>query len=411
MDVVCVGGGPAGLYFAICAAKLPGDHTIRVIERDPPGATFGWGVTYSDKALDLMYRFDPESAREVRARSVTWQEQEWRLHGKSAYLPHLGSSLERATLLEVLGRRAVELGVDVQYSRTVDDLGEFADADLIVAADGVGSVVRRGFGDAFGTTIDLSRNRFIWLGTDHVLPRMTFAYERTAAGWMWMYAYPSSATSSTCIAECSPETWQGLQLDTLSSDEGLRLLEEVFSDMLAGGRLFGQSRAEASRWQRFQHLTNRTWFSGNVVLMGDAAHAAHFNMGAGTRQAMKDAVALAHGLRRLDLAEAIHEYDAHRRKATDRVVASGRRRAEMWENREGILDRNVLDFVHMKSGRPEAEVRRRRPLYRAEQLGIVRAARREVTAARRWWHTQRWPSGDSRPPAPSPGHVRSTTRS
>jgi len=358
-----------------------------------------------------MYRFDPESAHEVRARSVSWQEQEWRLHGKAAYLPHLGSSLERATLLEILGRRAVELGVDVQYSRTVEDLAEFADADLIVAADGVGSVVRRRFGDEFGTTIDLSRNRFIWLGTDHVLPRMTFAYERTAAGWMWMYSYPTSATSSTCIAECSPETWQGLQLDTLSSDEGLRLLEEVFSDMLAGGRLFGQSRAEASRWQRFQHLTNRTWFSGNVVLMGDAAHAAHFNMGAGTRQAMKDAVALAHGLRRYDLAEAIHEYDAHRRKATDRVVASGRRRAEMWENREGILDRDVLDFVHMKNGRPEAEVRRRRPLYRAEQLGIVRAARREVTAARRWRHTQRWPSGDSRPSAPSPGHVRSTTRS
>ncbi len=411
MDVVCVGGGPAGLYFAICAAKLPGDHTIRVIERDPPGATFGWGVTYSDRMLDMMFESDPESAREVRARSVTWYEQEWRLHGKSAHLPHFRSSLERATLLEVLGRRAVELGVDVQYGRTVDDPAEFADADLVVASDGVGSTVRRRLGDAFGTTIDVGRSRFIWLGTDHVFPGMTFAFERTAAGWIWMYAYPSSRTSSTCVVECSPETWQGLHLDTLPSEEGLRLLEEVFSEVLAGGRLLGQSRAEPSRWQRFQHLTNRTWYAGNVVLMGDAAHAAHFNMGGGTRQALKDAVTLADCLRRRDPAEAVQEYDGRRRRATDRVVASGLRRAEKWENREGLLDRDVLDFVHTKDGQPEAEMRRRRPLHRAEQFGIVRIARREVTAVRRWYRTRHWPSGNGRPPVPSSGHPRSAARS
>jgi anthraniloyl-CoA monooxygenase len=411
MDVVCVGGGPAGLYFAICAAKLPGEHTIRVIERDPPGATFGWGITYPDQMLDLMYTSDPESAREVQARSVTWYEQEWRLHGKSAYLPHVGSSLERATLLEVLGRRAVELGVDVQYGRSVEDLAEVADADLVIAADGVGSVARRQSTEAFGTTIAFGRNPFIWLGTDQVFPRMTFGFEQTAAGWMWMYGYPSSRTSSTCIVECSPDTWQGLQLDTLSSEEGLRLLEGTFSDVLAGGRLFGQSRAEASRWQRFRYLTNRTWCSGNVVLMGDAAHATHFNLGAGTRQALKDAVALAGCLGRLDLPEAVHEYDAHRRKATDRLVANGRRRAEVWENREGLLDRDVLDIALMKDGRSEAEARRRRPLFRAEQVGIVRMARRETAAARRRYHTRDWPSGDGRPVAPSPGHLRSTTRS
>src|SRR4051812_33643956 len=131
MDVVCVGGGPAGLYFAICAAKLPGEHTIRVIEQDPPGATFGWGITYPDQMLDLMYTSDPESAREVQARSVTWHEQEWRLHGKSAYLPHVGSSLERATLLEVLGRRAVELGGDGQDRRSGGDPPGGAGADPV----------------------------------------------------------------------------------------------------------------------------------------------------------------------------------------------------------------------------------------------------------------------------------------
>lgn len=408
MDLVCVGGGPAGLYFAICASALPGDHTIRVIERDPPGVTYGWGVTYPDRMLDLMYDRDPESAHEVRARSVTWHEQEWRLHGRSAYVSHSRSSLERATLLDVLARRAVALGVDVQYGREVDDLTEFADADLVVASDGVGSAVRRGFADRFGTTTDVGRSRYIWLGTDHVFPRMTFSFERTSAGWIWMHAYPSSTTSSTCVVECSPATWQGLQLDAMSSEEGLRLLDDVFRDALAGGRLCGQSRAEPSRWQRFRHLTNRTWCHGNVVLMGDAAHAAHFSVASGTRQALKDAVSLADALRDLpDLPRALRRYEEQRRGATDRVVASGRRRAERWEQREGLLERDVLDFVHAKNGRPDAELRRRRPLYRAQQLTVVRMARRQVGAARRWQHArQAWSGGDGRAAAPAPERVR-----
>jgi anthraniloyl-CoA monooxygenase len=413
MDVVCVGGGPAGLYFAICAAKLAGDHTIRVFERDPPGATFGWGVTYPDRMLDQMFERDPESAREVRARSVTWQEQEWRLHGRSAYVPHSRSSLERATLLDILARRAVDLGVDVQFGRAVDDPAQFADADLVVASDGVGSVVRRGFGEHFGTAVDVSRNRFIWLGTDHVFPRITFDFERTPAGWMWMHAYPSSTTSSTCVVECAPETWRGLQLDTLGSDEGLRLLEGIFEQPLAGGRLFGQSRAEPSRWQRFQHLTNTTWRHRNVVLMGDAAHAAHFTLASGTRQALKDAVYLADSLRsRPVLSEALQHYEERRRDSANRVVASGRRRSEKWERLDGLLVRDVLDFVHAKSGVPDAELRRRRPLYRAEQLAAVRAARRQVQGARRWYRTrQRWSSGDGLTAVPAPGPARSPSSS
>jgi anthraniloyl-CoA monooxygenase len=409
MDVVCVGGGPAGLYFAICARKLPGDHTIRVIERDPPGATSGWGVTYPDRMLDMMFTRDPQSAREIRARSVTWYEQEWRLGGESAYVPHARSSLERAALLEVLGRRAAELGVDVQYGREVADPAEFADADLVVAADGVGSVVRRRSGDAFGTTTDRGRNRFIWLGTDHVFPRITFAFERTPAGWMWMHAYPSSTTSSTCVVECSPETWQGLQLDTLPSDEGLRVLEAVFSDVLAGGRLLGQPRAEPSRWQRFQHLTNRTWCSGNVVLAGDAAHAAHFTLASGTRHALTDAVTLADSLRSLpDLSEALHRYDGHRRERAGRAVASGRRRAEQWEHLDAVLDRDVHRFVQAMNGHADADPRRPRPLYRATQAAPVRLARRQALAVRRWNHARHtWTGGGDDRAVPAPGRARS----
>jgi anthraniloyl-CoA monooxygenase len=410
MDVVCVGGGPAGLYFAICAMKLPGEHRVRVIERDPPGATFGWGVSYADRVLDLMFRHDPPSAREIRARSVTWYEQDWRLHGRSAYVSHVASGIERAVLLDVLGRRAVEVGVDVEYGRAVEDLTELAEADLVVASDGVGSAVRRQQGEVFGTTTHVGRNRFIWLGTDTVFPRISFAFERTPAGWIWMFGYPSSATSSTCVVECAPDTWQGLGLDALPSEEGLRLLEEIFAEPLEGGRLFGQSRAEPSRWQRFQHMTNRTWYDRNVVLMGDAAHATHYTLGSGTRYALMDAVALAESLgTEPDLPQALHRYDARRRERVNEAVAVGRRRAEKWEGREALLDRDVLDFIHAKDGVPDAELRRRRPLYRAQQLGAVRATRRQVRAARRWYRArQRWPAQDAPAAVPVPARATSS---
>jgi 2-polyprenyl-6-methoxyphenol hydroxylase-like FAD-dependent oxidoreductase len=262
----------------------------------------------------------------------------------------------------------------------------------------VGSAVRRQYGDAFGTTTHVGRNRFIWLGTDRVFPRITFVFERTPAGWIWMFAYPSSTTSSTCVVECAPDTWHGLGLDTAGSEEGLRMLEEIFGELLAGGRLFGQSRAEPSRWQRFQHLTNQTWCHGNVVLMGDAAHATHYTLGSGTRYALKDAVALADSLgTEPDLSQALLRYDSRRRERANRAVAAGRRRSERWENREGLLERDVLDFIHAKSGASDAELRRRRPWYRAEQLSAVRLVRRQIGVARRWHRARRtWPR-DGRP--------------
>ncbi|MFZ0119467.1 MAG: FAD-dependent oxidoreductase, partial [Pseudonocardiaceae bacterium] len=208
MKIVCIGGGPAGLYFAISAKLRDAGHDITVIERDPAGATYGWGVVYWDDLLDMLFRNDLDSAQEIRAASVLWQEQRVILRSEqTAYLPGYGFSVGRAALLDILAQRATELGVDVQYCHEVDDPSDPADADLVVVADGANSRVRQRHGDHFGARVDIGGNPYIWLGTDKVFDSFTFAFEQTSAGWVWFHAYPSSAGISTCIVECAQATW------------------------------------------------------------------------------------------------------------------------------------------------------------------------------------------------------------
>jgi len=211
MRIVCIGGGPAGLYFAISAKLRDAGHDITVIERDPPGATYGWGVVYWDDLLDILFRNDPDSARALRAESVLWQEQRVILRSEqTAHLPGYGFSVGRATLHNVLGERASELGIDVQYRQEVDDLAALGEADLVVVSDGAHSKVRQRHGEHFGARVDVGGNPYIWLGTDKVFDHFTFAFEQTSAGWVWFHAYPSSAGTSTCIVECTQQTWQRL---------------------------------------------------------------------------------------------------------------------------------------------------------------------------------------------------------
>ena len=213
MKIVCIGAGPGGLYFAISAKLRDAGHDITVIERDPPGATYGWGVVYWEDLLDTLYRNDRESAQRIRAESALWQEQETRLRGTdSAYLGGYGYSINRAPLLEILADRAIGLGVDVQYRRPVEDAAEFTDADLVVVADGANSRIRQQHAEQFGTTVSQGSNPYIWLGTPKVFDKFTFAFEETPAGWIWFHAYPSSEGVSTCIVECTERTWRALGL-------------------------------------------------------------------------------------------------------------------------------------------------------------------------------------------------------
>jgi anthraniloyl-CoA monooxygenase len=385
MKILCVGGGPAGLYFAISAKLRDAGHDITIIERDPPGATYGWGVVCQDNLLDKLYRNDHESAQRIRAASALWQEQQVILRGdRIAYLPGYGFSISRARLLDVLTRRAADLGVGMQHHTGVEDVTAFGDADLVVAADGAHSRVRQLHGDAFGTTLTYGRNPYIWLGTPKVFTSFTFAFEETPAGWIWCYGYPTSTGLSTFIIECPPETWHGLGLDTAGHDDGVRLLETIFERTLDRQALISRSRGEPARWLRFAQVTNRTWQHDNVVLLGDAAHTTHFTMGQGTRLAVIDALTLARFLNEHDTVPgALRAFDREGRAALGGIQAAARTGAAWFEHIDRYVDHDVVDFAYAMSGRQGSHRPWRYQKHRATQLTPVRKARRTIHSGKR----------------------------
>lgn len=295
MKVVCVGGGPATLYFSILLKLQSPSHDITVFERNPAGSTYGWGVTYWPDMLERLRRHDPHSASAISEESLRWRDGV--AHVGERTTTHAGDegfAIGRHKLLDILARRAEALGVDIEYGREVPDREQLPEADLIVAGDGANSTLRDRHAGHFGTHTTLGRNPYLWLGTTKVFRSFTFAFAQTAHGWIWCYAYGYSGEHSTCVVECSKATWQGLELDRLPQPDALRRLEGIFASLLDGHSLIGRSDLGGpAPWQTFRTLTNRTWSHGNLVLLGDAAHTTHYSIGAGTTLAMQDAMVLA----------------------------------------------------------------------------------------------------------------------
>jgi 2-polyprenyl-6-methoxyphenol hydroxylase-like FAD-dependent oxidoreductase len=418
MKIVVIGGGPGALYFAISAKLRDAGHDITVIERDPPGATYGWGVVYWDDLLDALYSNDAESARELRAASVLWRQQEVRLRGETAFYAGYGYSVGRAALLEILGRRATNVGVRIRYQENVQELSDVRDADLIVAADGAGSRVRQQ-DEHFGTTLTTGSNPYIWLGTDKVFSRFLFDFRETPAGWVWCHAYPSSSGISTFIVECQEQTWNGLGLDAMSSDESTSTLEEVFSDVLKGHRLISESRGRPARWLRFVEVRNERWYHDNVVLLGDAAHTTHFTIGSGTRLAILDAIALAQGLfeRGDSLPHALDMYGERRRRPMLRTQAAARSSMAWYERVDLYTNRNSVAFAAAMAARQGSLPPWRHQLHLLEQVAPARVAHRcyetgqRFYLARRRGEPLRYTSLPSPHPPAAPVGARSGARS
>lgn len=299
MRIACVGGGPAGLYFSLLMKRQDPDNDVTVFERNKEGVTHGWGVTMERAFLSRLAELDARSALEIESQSIRWRDQVVRFGGGCAVNRDNGDAygVGRQRFVDLLASRAARLGVDIRYAHEVRDLAELADADLVVAADGVNSQLRAG--GEFGTTVTEGRNKYIWLGTGKVFDSFNFFFEPTRAGWIWAYAYQHDPVTSTFIVECGPSTWTGLGFDRCSTAQMLDRLEEVFARHLDGRRLWTQfTDGVETRWLNFRTVSNERWHHDNVVLVGDAAHTAHFSVGLGTTLAMQDVIALADHLRR-----------------------------------------------------------------------------------------------------------------
>jgi anthraniloyl-CoA monooxygenase len=385
MRIACVGGGPAGLYLAILLKRRDPGHQVTVLERNPAGVTYGWGVVFWDDLLEGLAANDPPSADIVAAEAFRWVDQRILVDGQpEARLAGYGFSMRRQRLLDILTRRALELGAEVRFECEVADEASLGGHDLVVAADGVNSRLRRAHPQSFGTRVDTGRNRYLWLGTTKVFDSFTFAFVRTPAGWIWCHAYGFDATASTFIVECSPETWAGLGFGELGLEESTARLEELFAAQLDGHRLVAQGPdRRRARWLSFRTVTNERWRQGNLVLAGDAAHTTHFTIGSGTKLAIEDAIGLAgalgaHG----DLATALAAYERDRKASLLPLQREARNSARWFESLPRYIDLGAERFALL------LHQRRSQLLTRMSPSGYYRLRRtaEEFALVDRLWH-------------------------
>ncbi len=395
MRILCVGGGPAGLYFAVLAKLADPRHEVTVLERNPAGVTWGWGVVFWDDLLDDLFHHDPVSAARIWDAAYQWDEYEVRATGKPVtHLAGYGFSLGRHRLLEILAERAGELDVKISYRDELADLSALPAADLVVACDGARSRIREQHAGHFGAAVETARNKYIWLGTPHVFDTFTFGFEKTEAGWIWFHAYPFSSETSTFIVECTPETWAALGFGTLDAKAGCARLEEIFAAHLDGRPLIDH-RAEVggTGWSSFRRVTAQRWDSGNVVLMGDAAHTTHFAIGSGTKLAMQDAMALAEALAAGDPLPVCLERYEHRRKAALAPLQRAARASSAWFERvPQFADLPAKRFSYALSNRRGEYPMWRYLLHMATQSPVPRALLRRALSARRWLRARRRPA-------------------
>ena len=336
MRIVCVGGGPAGLYFAILMKKHNPSHAVTVIERNRPGDTFGWGVVFSDETLRNLEGGDAESLAEIEANFAHWDDIDVHFRGRVIRSGGHGfCGIARKRLLGILQARAAVLGVELRFETELRDLAAIGPADLIVAADGVNSTVRAARAEVFRPAIDVRRNRFVWLGTHQTFDAFTFVFVPTGHGWFWAHAYRFDRETSTFIVEASEATWQAAGLDRADAQASIAFCERLFAPWLGGHKLMANmAHLRGSQWIRFNRVSNERWVDGNIVLMGDAAHTAHFSIGSGTKLALEDAIALAQAFERhgADVSAALAAYEAERRIEVLKIQSAARNSTEWFEH-------------------------------------------------------------------------------
>ncbi len=343
MKIVSVGGGAAGLYFAILMKKIDPSHDITIVERNRPGDTFGFGVVFSDATLDNIAAADPKTYDEITRNFAHWDDIDIHYNGRVlTSTGHGFSGLGRSTLLEILSRRCEELGVELQVGCEVEDLSAFSDADLILAADGVNSTVRELYKEHFKPTVDLRPNKFVWLGTTREFEAFTFYFKYNEHGLWRVHAYRYQVGQSTFIVEATDAAWRAAGLADATEDETVAFCQDLFRDELDEHELL----KNRSLWQSFPTIKNECWHHGNVVLIGDAAHTAHFSVGSGTKLAMEDSIALTEALQKhADIPSALVAYEEERRPDVESLQRAAQASLQWFEDTERYMDTEHIQFA------------------------------------------------------------------
>ena len=365
-----MGGGPAGLTAALVLKLRDPRREVTVFERSVSGAARGYGVSLWRDSLEKLESVDPESAREIELASYCWDTHVVEVDGEQlVYAADRGYGITRQRLTDILARRALAAGANLECEREVTSAAQLPDFDLVLGCDGVNSRIRQA-ATGFRTDMQVGRSKYLWLGTDKYFPTFIYSFVQTDFGWIWAGAHSCGARAEegTFIVECSAETWAGLGFHAMPLDDCLLVLEKLFAHHLRGRHLIGRSYGEAdAQWHSFRTITNRNWYDGNAVLVGDAAHTTHFSIGSGTKLAIEDAIALADNLgRHADIQPALQAYQAERQVAILPNQITARLSGQFFESIPRYIELKPRQFVTLLR-------RRRSPLlpYLPPRLGYL----------------------------------------
>jgi 2-polyprenyl-6-methoxyphenol hydroxylase-like FAD-dependent oxidoreductase len=376
MKINIIGGGPAGLYFAILMKQAGAAHQIRIYERNGPDDTFGWGVVFSGKTLANLRAADEESHTQITRQFEAWDNVDV-IHRNTRISIHGNSfsGIARLQLLKILQRRAEQLGVEIEFRTEIQDIESLRrDSDLLLAADGVNSTVRHRYAEQFQPELDVRTNRYIWYGTNQLFHGLTLTFRENDAGVFAAHSYKFNSSTSTFIIECDPDTWERAGFARMNDEQAREYLGEVFSADLNNHQLLSNN----SKWINFLLVRNKHWFFENIVLIGDALHTAHFSIGSGTKLAMEDAIALAESFQQsTNVNQALTNFTEKRRPIIQDYQAAAFESMIWFENATRYMHLTPLELAYslmMRSGRVSYEdLKRRDPVfmqrYEEEQRG------------------------------------------
>ncbi|MBI3935193.1 MAG: FAD-dependent monooxygenase [Acidobacteria bacterium] len=404
MKILILGAGPGGLYSGLLLKKANPKHEITVLERNPPDATFGWGIVFSDLTLASLREADYQTYKEITDHFVIWDAIDVIYRKKTIRCGgHVFAGIGRKLLLQILQRRCSEVGVEMKFHCDLTDLRTLPDYDVLIASDGINSLVRKIHADVFQPDLEVGKAKFVWLGAALPFDSFTFIFEENEHGMFQVHAYTFDGSTSTFIVECTEQAWLNAGLDQATEADTIAYCEKVFADSLRGNALL----SNRSLWLNFITVRNKTWRHGNIVLLGDSAHTAYFGIGSGTKMAMEDAIALASAFdRHSDIEAALSSYELERRPIIETLQKAAHESRTYFEDTRRYLPFEPEQFVFRlltRSGRVTYDN------LRIRDQNYLEGVERWYGSAKRGGASCRTPALIVQPPMLTPLHLATIT--